>query len=323
MARMSIDDGLGRDPRLDDLADLCGWTRRETAGCLQLDIWPLCYDRVTPNITPREINIAANRGTPSPVKHQGGFAAALIKSGLARRSTPNDTSFVWSRDGHADVAIPWRDTEWRGRVYVRGAAERISYLLKQRESGRIGGSKNKDHGDKNKDPQEDTDKAPSTDPSRDAQGSGNPSATPSAPVPDPTSGTSTPSPPMKKSSPRVSHSQPAIDAFHEYYKRTHKGATPSWTSNSGRNRKSMNSLVDDHGVAEVIRRIGILEASPPTWPLAPWDMPTFSTHFDKIAIERRDPDDGRYGRGTIASDEDRDAGYEQLRRESPQMTGDA
>ena len=139
MPRMSLDDGFGRDPRLDHLAQLCGWTRRETAGCLQLDVWPLCYDRVTPNIPTRDLNIAASRYAVSPVAHPGGFAGALIEAELARPSTRADVSFMWVRKGHPDVLLYWRDREWRDRVYLRGSAERIAYLVKAEESGRTGG----------------------------------------------------------------------------------------------------------------------------------------------------------------------------------------
>jgi len=45
----------------------------------------------------------------------------------------------------------------------------------------------------------------------------------------------------------------------------------------------MAELVKAHGLPEITRRIHVLETAPPSWPLAPWDMPTFSQHFDKIA----------------------------------------
>lgn len=141
MARMSIDDGLGRDTRLEDLAEFCGWTIRETAGCLQLDIWPLCYDRVTPNIRARDIDRAANRRAITPVKHAGGFSAALVESGLGRPATKQDASYLWVKNDGSEVQLAWKDTEWRDRIYVCGAAERIAYLLKKEEAGRAGGTK--------------------------------------------------------------------------------------------------------------------------------------------------------------------------------------
>ena len=141
MARMSTDDSLGRDPRLDHLAELCGWTRRETAGCLQLDVWPLCYDRVTPNIPPGDIDRAANRSAVTPVLFAGGFSGALIESGFARQATRNDTVYHWVRDDGSVIDLDWRDPSWKGRVYLKGAADRIAYILKKQSSGRVGGKR--------------------------------------------------------------------------------------------------------------------------------------------------------------------------------------
>lgn len=141
MARMSIDDSFKRDTRLDDLAELVGWTRRETAGCLQMDVWPLCYDRVTPNIRARDIDIAANREAVTPVKHPGGFSAALVEAGLGRPATKQDAYYLWTKNDGSEMKLPWRDPEWRDRVYIVGAPERIAYLLKREESGKAGGTK--------------------------------------------------------------------------------------------------------------------------------------------------------------------------------------
>jgi hypothetical protein len=75
------------------------------------------------------------------------------------------------------------------------------------------------------------------------------------------------------------HNQ-AIAEFTAYYQRAHGGASPTW---NGRSAKQMSELVKAHGLAEVTRRIGVLETAPPKWPLAPWDFPTFHTHIDKLA----------------------------------------
>lgn len=140
MARMSVDDALGRDPRIDRLAHLCGWTKRETVGCLQLDIWPLCYDRVTPNIPVHDLEIAAARNAVSQVKHEGGFVGALIESKMGRRSTKNDRQYeLETRNGI--TVITWPDQEVRDRIYVHGAAQRIAYILKKRGDGHSGGVK--------------------------------------------------------------------------------------------------------------------------------------------------------------------------------------
>ncbi len=105
MARMSVDDSFGRDPRVVRLATLCGWSRRETMGCL-FDIWAICYDRITPVLPERDIDIAADLN---------GFSGHLIGANLGTK-----------------VA--------RG-VRVSGARVRIKYLKGSEESGREGGIK--------------------------------------------------------------------------------------------------------------------------------------------------------------------------------------
>lgn len=203
---MSLDDGFGRDPRLDHLAQLCGWTRRETAGCLQLDVWPLCYDRVTPNIPTRDLNIAAARYAVSPVAHPGGFAGALIEAELARPSTRADVSFMWVRKGHPDVLLYWRDREWRDRVYLRGSAERIAYLVKAEEAGRVGG-RNSGKSRAN------TGGLPSREPQGTLKGSGNVLNPPDTPtVPDSASApdlASVPALPEQRASPPPAVTKPA------------------------------------------------------------------------------------------------------------------
>lgn len=141
MARMSIDDSLGRDTNLEHLAFLCGWSVREAAGCLVIDVWPLCYDRVTPNLPPSAIEMAASRRWVAPPKHEGGFVAALMKSGLARPATRKDAVYVWVKEDGSVQHLAWKDPEWRDRVYIVGAPERIAYLLKKSESGKSGGRK--------------------------------------------------------------------------------------------------------------------------------------------------------------------------------------
>jgi hypothetical protein len=185
MARLSIDDSIGRDSRLDHLAMLCGWTKRETMGCLQLDIWPLCYDRVTPNIPQLDLEIAAGRNAVTPIKHQGGFVGALIESKMGRPATKADRSFEWRpkgwKEGDPVITIEWPDQEFRDRVYITGAAERIAYIAKSRTAGAIGGRKSAETRSKqSKQPSKGRLSDPPSDPGRVPQGVVNPSATPSA-----------------------------------------------------------------------------------------------------------------------------------------------
>lgn len=80
--------------------------------------------------------------------------------------------------------------------------------------------------------------------------------------------------------------QLSIAAFTGYYGRTHGGAKPTW---EGKNSALMARLVKAHGLDEIKRRLEILEHAPPKFPAPPWDMPTFSQHFDNIAV----PNHGR------------------------------
>ncbi len=105
MARMSIDDSFGRDPRVMRLATLCTWSRRETMGAL-FDVWAVCYDRVTPVLSVSDIDITAALN---------GFSENLIEANLGTK-----------------VA--------RG-VRISGARVRIEYLKGSEESGRAGGLK--------------------------------------------------------------------------------------------------------------------------------------------------------------------------------------
>lgn len=113
MARMSIDDSFGRDPRVRLLAKLCGWSRRETMGAL-LDVWSVCYDRATPTLRRTEIDIAAELD---------GFANKLVEADLG--------TIVRGGRGGGSHSV----------VRVSGAASRIEYLNRAKASGATGGIK--------------------------------------------------------------------------------------------------------------------------------------------------------------------------------------
>lgn len=104
---MSVDDMVGRDPRVRLLAKSLGWSVHQTVGVLICEVWPICYDQMTHLISERVIDAAADRE---------GFAAALIDSELAHR----DRS---------------------GKVYVAGAKKRIKYLEDKQRAGHEGGVK--------------------------------------------------------------------------------------------------------------------------------------------------------------------------------------
>lgn len=116
MARMSIDDMVVRDPRITKLARLVGWSRRETIGCLVMDVWPICYDQ-------REFIIAAD--LVDLASGLEGFATHMVDSGLAS----------WARGSQ--------------KIRIRGAQERIRYLDHKSEAGRVGGLKSGESRNKN------------------------------------------------------------------------------------------------------------------------------------------------------------------------------
>lgn len=109
MARMAIDDMIGRDPRVLRLAKLTGWSRRELCGALIVDIWPLCYDRLSAELPVEDVDTAAELV---------GFADLMVQSGLATRA---------GRRGAGRA------------IRLSGAEDRIQYLLSKRAAGRTGG----------------------------------------------------------------------------------------------------------------------------------------------------------------------------------------
>ena len=244
MARMSIDDSVARDPRITLLSKMLGWSRHAALGCLVADVWPICYDQATHLISPKLIDVAAG---------QVGFADAMVDCELAKRVRG-------------------------GKLSVSGAAERIEYLEKKKESGRVGGIKSAELRRK-------ISSITTSTPSYGAQAPWNPPdpvlVPDSAPVPDPAV-VPDPVPVSKKrsASPAPPGAQLGIDSFHSYFVRNHGGEKPSWDP---RNLKRMHDLVRVRGVETVVRRLEILESSPPKWPDPPWDLATFVQHFDKVA----------------------------------------
>ncbi len=263
MARMSIDDMVGRDPRVRLLAKSLGWSVRETVGCLVIDVWPICYDQMTHLISERVLDAAADRE---------GFAEALIEAELAHR----DRS---------------------GKVYVAGAKKRIEYLAAKQRAGHEGGVKSAESRRKTLKQTSSTsgstpqarrnppvpDSVPDSAPAPDLVLVPEYTASPPAREPEePWWGNPTPKPeqpPKPRREPSGPH-QTAIAAFDAYYRGEHGGAKPTWNP---KNAKLMSQLVKAHGVEEVVRRIRILKTAPPKFPPAPWDMGVFSQHFDKLA----------------------------------------
>lgn len=284
MARMSIDDMLGRDPRLFHLAEILGWSRREAAGCLVLDVWPICYDRVTPVLPEREIDRAANFN---------GFAHALVESGLGRRPDPERPELV----------------------HVAGVAARIKYLLKLQQSAADAGKRSGEaRRNARRARQNDADgasgnmsesQANSDEPSRfkkrtvavqktngTANLAGNPSASASAsavssPIAIATAGVGDSdkrAPASRDSDSGSDQHRRVVDAFHQRFLYAY-GKAPTWRGAAGgRSMRALKELREAHGADEVIRRIGIMFDAPPSWLRPPFTVSTLASNFDRLLM---------------------------------------
>ena len=140
MARMSIDDSAPRDPRVKKLARAMGWHRHQALGAL-IDVWAVCYDRVTAVLTVEDVDLAVEID---------GFCARMVECDLAR-TLPGDAN----------------------SVHIAGVEKRIGYLNSASESGKKGGVKS---GESRRRKREATLRKPSSDPSEGSEGSTNPSA---------------------------------------------------------------------------------------------------------------------------------------------------
>lgn len=162
MARMSIDDSVLRDPRVDDLAEAVGWSRRETLGAL-LDVWAVCYDRVSAVLRFKDVDRTARHA---------GFGAQMVTAGLAKTVRGDDS-----------------------QVRICGVEDRIGYLEGARETGRKGGVKS---GESRRRAREGTLQGSAKGAFENGEGSSNPSALPSASAPDVPSASVAASAPAKR-----------------------------------------------------------------------------------------------------------------------------
>lgn len=249
MARVNLDGKVWKDPRVKRLAKRRTWSMRETIGTLAA-IWDVAYDNKTPIMRRIDVDTAAE---------SDGFADDMIAEDLAEPIAEDLIS-----------------------VRLRGVHDRIEYLLRQAELGRRGGQA------KAKRTASDGQANASQSPSDNVADAERTSALPPAlPLSDPHGLDRD----QDRKGPRArgamsaggSH-RPALDAFHAYFQRANGGASPTW----GDARIGLlKMLVKKHTSDEVIRRIGVLEASPPKWPPTPWDFDAFAKHFDKVAAPTR------------------------------------
>lgn len=101
--RVNVDSAAFRDPRMKLLARALAISEAETIGrCLM--VWLVCYERRSAVMQAIEVDVSADRD---------GFADAMIRSGLA-------------------------DQDDEG-VYVRGVTDRIEFLERQSERGKLSG----------------------------------------------------------------------------------------------------------------------------------------------------------------------------------------
>jgi hypothetical protein len=271
MARMSIDDKVCRDPRITVLAEILGWSRRETVGCLVLDVWPICYDQ--------ECHLLSERSIDAAARHPG-FAKAMIESELAT-------------------------LDRSGKVRVNGAKERIEYLNHKKRAGREGGIKSAysraNHIKQTSSTRGSTPQAAGN-PSVPDPVSASASASASASVPVPASvHTESGSPDgladlfskvdaaagdvgkarntkaaKQKAATNPEH-QAAIDGFHVRYKAKY-GTKPTW---DGKSIGMLSSLLRKHPLAVLLSRMDFMFAGIAKWPPGPYSMDVFVNHIDR------------------------------------------
>jgi uncharacterized phage protein (TIGR02220 family) len=106
--RINVDGYALRDPRIARLARKLALPRHQVIGQL-IEVWAVCYDRVTDRLSELDIDTAAERD---------GFAAAMC-----------------------DPQIELAERHRNGTVRISGAAKRIRYLQGQQERGARGGKR--------------------------------------------------------------------------------------------------------------------------------------------------------------------------------------
>ncbi len=192
MARMAIDDSFMRDPRVIRLSKLCGWSRRETNGCL-LDVYAVVYDRASETILAADVDTAAELE---------GFAEKMVEVGLASPVT---------RVGFANSGSLLR---------ISGAKKRIKYLKTREESGRQGGIKSgitrRNRNEAKTKVTFEANEATVNPPDPDSLKDKDKKATaPQVAIP--------------LLDPKPAH-QPAIAAFDSYFRDAHGGSKPTWVA---------------------------------------------------------------------------------------------
>ncbi len=255
MARMSVDDMLSRDPRLLRLAALTGWSRREVAGCLVLDVWPLCYDRMSCLLDPKDVDAAAGLE---------GFADHMTTVGLAKKI------------GGA-----------RNRIRISGAEERIEYLHKRSAAGRAGGLKSAEARRNKVNDRSTTVQAVVKQSSTSAQRLGNPPdpVPDMVMVPDPVikkDPARSASPPAKAGTPH-----PAAEVMRVFNARWLE-STPDGVKYAMAKGEAVNltRLVKASGEGEVLKRIArLFDGRGPGWLRMPYTVGTLVSQWNALAAD--------------------------------------
>lgn len=76
----------------------------------------------------------------------------------------------------------------------------------------------------------------------------------------------------------------AREEWDAYYREAHSSEA-TW---SNTRLSKLKSLVTQHGLHEITRRLAVLRGSPPSFPPGPWDFDTFARHIDKCTGSRDD-----------------------------------
>jgi hypothetical protein len=288
---MSIDDMVVRDPRITKLSTLVGWSRRETVGCLILDVWPICYDQRESVIVADLIDIAAGLV---------GFADAMVRSGLAERLRGNR------------------------KIRIKGAQERIEYLDHKKAAGRVGGLKSAESRSQSSSTRGSTPQArgnPSVPDSASAPDK------PTAPVPEEKGAALPPlvnldikkkgrtrKPREQKADSGASGDHARVRACWLAYWKRKTGMAPEW---GGKHGKRLNEILAAHGASEVERRIALLEASGVRFHQG-WDFMQFASMSDQlVAAAASDGYDVRYGRARLPSPEEYEQGDDPFGERKP------
>lgn len=263
---------IRKEERVLVIADIAGYSRHEAMGRL-IDMWAWCADR---------------RLEDAPEDCEG---YAVSDAVVCRFLGPLGVEAILG--GHCDeFALGERRED--DLIYLRGTSDTVSRLRAHRNSASAGGKARvtttdvtrrggRFVGRRTKPPAArvlSTSCAGAVD---QLATSRPPAVTSEIPDPDPRSQEELSLAPKPAPRPKSSHAQ-AVEAFDSRY-RAKFGSKPTWGDMQG---KIVSTLLKQHDVSEVVKRIAILfEAPPPFLANGPPDVATLIQHFDKLSVPHR------------------------------------